>query len=144
MTESRQDIPEMVSSDGRTVWVNTGVGCVARFCPSSREYYSGKDYSAQAMKHSQVVTAQDWTSFVEGVQQRFGIHVGPQYKPSYVVGEEVMFPLDTPTLLPQGRTMPPETIAEICYEANRALTKHTNDVEVPPSWEEASDRKSVV
>lgn len=33
--------------------------------------------------------------------------------------------------------MSPEVIAEVCHEANRAITKHTKDVPVQPPWAEA-------
>lgn len=33
--------------------------------------------------------------------------------------------------------MTPEQIAEVCHEANRALTKHVGDVPVQPPWPDA-------
>jgi hypothetical protein len=35
--------------------------------------------------------------------------------------------------------MSPEQIAEVCHEANRALTKHVGDVAVQPPWNEAPE-----
>lgn len=37
----------------------------------------------------------------------------------------------------------PEEIAEVCHEANRALTKHVGDVPVQPSWMEAPEEMRV-
>ena len=39
--------------------------------------------------------------------------------------------------------MTPEAIAEVCHEANRALTLHTKDVPVQPHWAEAPDEMKV-
>jgi hypothetical protein len=39
--------------------------------------------------------------------------------------------------------MSPEQIAEVCHEANRALTKHVGDVEVQPPWSEAAEEMRV-
>lgn len=33
----------------------------------------------------------------------------------------------------------PEVIAEVCHEANRALTNHTKDVPVQPPWADAPE-----
>lgn len=35
--------------------------------------------------------------------------------------------------------MTPKQIAEVCHEANRAITKHTKDVPLQPSWDSAPD-----
>lgn len=35
--------------------------------------------------------------------------------------------------------MSPEVIAEVCHEANRALTRHTKDVPDQPAWAEAPE-----
>lgn len=57
----------------------------------------------------------------------------------WIDGEgNTLIPLDKFSQLRNILCMPPETIAEVCYEANRALTKHLADVEVPPSWGETS------
>lgn len=35
--------------------------------------------------------------------------------------------------------MSPEAIAEVCHEANRAITRHTKDVPVQPAWADAPE-----
>jgi len=39
--------------------------------------------------------------------------------------------------------MSPDAIAEVCHEANRALTLHTKDVPVQPHWAEAPEEMKV-
>lgn len=38
-----------------------------------------------------------------------------------------------------GENMTYDAIAEVCHEANRALTRHTQDVPVQPAWDEAPE-----
>jgi hypothetical protein len=35
--------------------------------------------------------------------------------------------------------MSPDAIAEVCHEANRAITRHTKDVPVQPEWSAAPE-----
>lgn len=39
--------------------------------------------------------------------------------------------------------MTPEQIAEVCHEANRAITKHAKDVPVQPPWDDSPAEMTV-
>lgn len=94
-----------VSSDGRTVWVNTVV-CMARFCPVSREYaevhaeesYSGFEYEEGSVAHPEEgPSLADWTKFMDGVKGRWGIVIGPEHTPLYILSDDVRTPEATPS-----------------------------------------------
>jgi len=81
-----------VSSDGRTVWVNSGI-CLARFCPISREYAAvGADESSDGLSYEEITIKHPeggpfdthWAEFVAGVKNRWGIEIGPEHNPLYV------------------------------------------------------------
>ena len=81
-----------ITSDGRTVWVNMGV-CVARFCPSSRDYIAvAADDSRSLLAHKEATTLHpeggpsiaDWIDFFNEVNDRWGILVGEEHTPLYI------------------------------------------------------------
>lgn len=79
-----------VASDGRTVWVNVQGACVARFCPLSREYLrevKGEERTQTVRhewdRHPEYIPT-DWDCFVEEVEHRFSIKIGPEHRPLYV------------------------------------------------------------
>lgn len=81
-----------ITSDGRTVWVNSEV-CLARFCPVSREYAAViADASIGLRSHEEVAVRHpdngpseaDWIDFVSNVNDRWGIVVGQEHTPLYI------------------------------------------------------------
>lgn len=83
-----------ISSDGLTVWINRGV-CVARFCPSSREYAAvASDDSSSILTHEDATIGHpesgpslaDWFDFVNEVNDRWGIVIGQEHTPLYIKG----------------------------------------------------------
>lgn len=69
-----------VSSDGRTVWVNGQMGCLARFCKYSAEYYGDKP---QTVKNNPENLKQSWEDFVVNIGIHFNVDVS-EHKPNYV------------------------------------------------------------
>lgn len=77
-----------VSSDGRTVWVNLVV-CLARFCPTSREYAQVDQKEAKCVGHGdRTPTPQDWDDFVREIEARWGITVEAEHTPLYIKSQQ--------------------------------------------------------
>jgi hypothetical protein len=75
-----------VRSDGRTVWVETFVGTVARFCPMSQEYMPVPNGRVTTIAHESEPSLNNWERFVQEVKNRFGITIETQHLPAYLKG----------------------------------------------------------
>lgn len=74
-----------VTSDGRTVWVNSGFDgrCLARFCPKSAEILTGIEklgFRAERITDALL----DWVWFKDTVKERFGVEIGEEHCPKWV------------------------------------------------------------
>jgi hypothetical protein len=70
-----------VSSNGRTVWVNNVLGCVARFCPSSQEYLRPNQCIETISHPGRAPTVGHWELFCRTVKERFGVTVRNNHRP---------------------------------------------------------------
>lgn len=76
-----------ITSDGRTVWVNTQHVCIGRFGVLGIDIHRA-DIESQSEKGEclhcthQKTTAQDWTTFQEKMRELHGVTVGDEHKPS--------------------------------------------------------------
>ena len=71
-----------ISSDGRTVWVNSNQGiCVARFCPISSEFFHPH---FKCIIHENKEPQTYWSMFVEEVLSLFKIQIENEHKPLYI------------------------------------------------------------
>lgn len=74
-----------ITSDGRTVWVNTSAGCIGRFGKAGIDIH--RSMNDQAAKGECLfcthgpTTKQDWTTFVEKMNEFYGVLVGPEHMP---------------------------------------------------------------
>jgi hypothetical protein len=72
-----------IESDGRTVWVNQGGRCVARFCPNSREFLIDEKDPEQ-VKHFHGPTREDWVDFYTVIEVAFHIDFPQEHRPMYI------------------------------------------------------------
>jgi len=71
------------SSDKKTVWINSRLCCLARFCETSTEYFDfDSNDNTKTIIHTENNTAH-WNDFVSEVHKRFSISVG-RHKPTWV------------------------------------------------------------
>lgn len=74
-------LPCEVSSDGRTVWVNTSDGLIGRFGKMGIDIHSpGGDGHCLLCTHG-VTTNEDWSTFVTQMLRIYGCAVGDEHKP---------------------------------------------------------------
>lgn len=83
------DIPEPheIVSDGTTVWVNIGEGCLARFGPRGIDVHQRPSEVARGGREClhcthEPTTAADWEVFVAKCLSAFGIEVGEEHRPA--------------------------------------------------------------
>lgn len=79
----------IVSSDGRTVWVNSSMLCVGRFCPNSMEFYpKGHEIASLTglvvKKFKDTPVVNDWDKFKEDVRREYCISISDEHKPYYI------------------------------------------------------------
>jgi len=76
----------IVSSDGRSVWVNKEY-CVAIFSPVSMQFLP-EEYKHHVMTinnfKGNVPTKSDWNKFKEDVKREYKIEISDDHKPYYI------------------------------------------------------------
>lgn len=73
-----------IESDSRTVWVNEGGRCIARFGKGLREFLMDTR-TPEVTKHSEEgPTIQDWNDFVIVVEGYTKGKVDPGHRPKYI------------------------------------------------------------
>ena len=73
-----------ITKDRRTVWVNTELGCVARFCPISGEVLKFENGSTKVMYELPSTTRADWDNWVAKVKEVHNVDVWNNYMPNWV------------------------------------------------------------
>lgn len=78
-----------VSSNGRTVWIDKGDECLARFNEITREYQNAKPFEERYTIYSNLDIPPEemyfaWEAFVIEVKKRFGVSVGAEHMPNFI------------------------------------------------------------
>jgi len=86
--EAPAPAPVEVTSDGRTVWINTSI-CVARFGPNGYEVGDlAARFTRKGSSFDGQTTASDWTSFVAHVKKTLGVTVEETHRPTRLKNPE--------------------------------------------------------
>ena len=70
-----------IVSNGRIVWINDSERCIARFTPNGLEFFD----RMLARYPVEGPNAEDWSSFLSLLQEKFLLTVGDQHRPERVV-----------------------------------------------------------
>jgi hypothetical protein len=69
-----------VSSNGRTVWVNSPTDALARFCPLSQEYFD-KGAVTTIVHPGGESTEEYWELFCRRVRECYGVAIEEKHRP---------------------------------------------------------------
>lgn len=89
MMLSEQTDTYEVLTDGRTVWVNSDVKILGRFCKYSAELVvynseTGRDEVTTVSSAEGRTTAAEWAWFGDAIKRHHGIVVDETYRPEYI------------------------------------------------------------